>query len=60
MLILRSWNQVYRFNSSNLELCNGGIQLLLGKLPSRVDITQEILLRVCRVLFQPSVNGVLG
>jgi len=52
--------QVYRFNSGNLKLCNGGVQLLLGKLTSRVDITQEILLRVCRVPLQPAVNGVLG
>jgi len=49
-------SQVYRFNSSNLELSDGSVQLLLRKLSSRIDVAEEILLRVCRVFFQPTVN----
>lgn len=49
-------SQVYRFNASNLELCDSSVQLLLGKLSCRIDVTQEILLRVCRVFFQSTVN----
>lgn len=49
-------SQVYRFDTSDLELRDGRVQLLLGQLSPRVDVAQEIRLRVCRVFFQPTVN----
>lgn len=33
----------YRLHSSDLELCDGGVQLLLGQVTVAVDVTQKVV-----------------
>lgn len=37
----------YRLHSSNLELCDGGVQLFLGQVTVAVDVTQEVVTGPC-------------